>query len=164
MDKNVLEFWADFFQNAAKSQKQIDSFNKWLQQGLAGYEAFLSLMGKPYAAPGKQESGRSPEDYNKLWNKASDDFQDTLKDYLALFEMVPKSEHIELIKKYEDLKARLKDQEETIEHLRKLLKEKGEDQSRVMDDFKELIEKQSDEFQELMKHMSLFFPKGKEKS
>ena len=59
MDKNVLEFWADFFQNAAKSQKQIDSFNKWLQQGLAGYEAFLSLMGKPYAAPGKQDSGRS---------------------------------------------------------------------------------------------------------
>jgi tetratricopeptide (TPR) repeat protein len=162
MDRNVLEFWADFFQNAAKSQKQIENFNKWLQQGLAGYEAFLSLMGKPYVVPDKQDTGKRPDDYSKVWNKATEDFQETLKDYMALFEMVPKSEHIELTKKYEDLKAKMKDQEETIEHLRKLLKEKGEDQSRAMDDFKGLIEKQSDEFQVLMKHMSHFFQKGKE--
>lgn len=164
MDRTVLEFWASFFKNAADSQRQIDNFNNWLQQGLAGYQALLSAMGGPAGEPERQAPGKRSDDYGRLWSQVAEDYQETLKDYLAIFEMVPKAEHLELIKKYEDVKAKLKDQEETIERLRHLLREKGEDQNRAMDDFKELIEKQSDEFQELMKHMSSFFQKTKEKS
>lgn len=164
MDRTILEFWANFFQNAANSQKQIDSFNSWLQQGLAGYQTLLSAMGNSAAESAKQGPDKGSDDYGKLWSQVAEDYQETLKDYLAIFEMVPKSEHLELAKKYEEVKAKLKDQQETIEHLRHLLREKGEDQNRAMDDFKELIEKQSDEFQELMKHMSSFFQKTKEKS
>ena len=76
--------------------------------------------------------------------------------------MVPKDKHLALIKKYEELKEKVADQEETINHLRLLLEEKkAESQEELVQGFQDLIEKQSKQFQETMETFGSFFKKDK---
>ena len=59
--------------------------------------------------------------------------------------MVPKDEHLALVKKYEELKEKVAAQEETINNLRMLLEEKkAETQGELVKGFQELLEKQSE--------------------
>jgi hypothetical protein len=78
--------------------------------------------------------------------------------------VVPKDEHLALVKKYEELKEKVTAQEETIEHLRMLLEaKKVETQGELVQGFQEIIEKQSEQFQETMETLSRFFKKDKNK-
>ena len=82
---------------------------------------------------------------------AAENFQNSLRDYLSLMGVVPKDEHIKLVKKHEDLKRKVADQEENIKHLRMLLEEKGFGQGELVKNLQDLIISQTDHFQELMK-------------
>jgi hypothetical protein len=74
--------------------------------------------------------------------------------------MVSKDEHLTLIKKCEELKEKVADQEETINHLRMLLeKSKAESQDELVQGFHDLIEKQSDQFQKTMETFGNLFKK-----
>ncbi len=73
--------------------------------------------------------------------------------------VVPKDEHLTLIKKYEALKEKVAAQEETIKHLRMLLEEKGTGQGDMIRGFQDLVKKQTEQFQELMKDFSHSFEK-----
>jgi NCAIR mutase (PurE)-related protein len=76
--------------------------------------------------------------------------------------VVPKDEHLALVKKYEELKEKVAAQEETINNLRMLLEEKKvETQGELVQGFQEIIEKQSQQFQETMETLSCFFKKDK---
>ena len=79
--------------------------------------------------------------------------------------MVPKDKHQALIKKYEELKEKVADQEKTINHLRFLLEEKKtESQEELVEGFQDLIEKQSKEFHEKMETFGRFFKTDTNKS
>jgi NCAIR mutase (PurE)-related protein len=98
----------------------------------------------------------------ETWKKASENFQKSFKDYLNLMGVVSKDEHLALVRKYEELKEKLGAQEETIKHLRMLLEEKKVDtQGELVQGFQEIIEKQSEQFQETMETLSRFFKKDK---
>ena len=74
--------------------------------------------------------------------------------------MVPKNEHLELVKKYEELKEKVADQEETISHLRMLLEQrKAESQDELVQGFQDLIDKQSKQFQQTMETFGSLFKK-----
>ena len=78
--------------------------------------------------------------------------------------VVPKDEHLALVKKYEELKEKVVAQEETINNLRMLLEaKKVETQGELVQGFQEIIEKQSQQFQETMETLSRFFKKDKNK-
>jgi sugar diacid utilization regulator len=78
--------------------------------------------------------------------------------------IVPKDEHLELVRKYEELKKKVAVHEETIKHLRMLLEEKrAETQGEFVKGFREILEKQSEQFQETMETMGSFFKKDKNK-
>jgi hypothetical protein len=103
--------------------------------------------------------------YMETWKEASEKFQESFKDYLRLMGVVPKDKHLTLVKKYEELKEKVAAQEETINNLRMLLEEKkAETQGELVQGFQEIIEKQSEQFQETMETFGRFFKKDKNQS
>lgn len=161
MDKHFLEFWGNFLINAAKGQKQIEDISKWMQQGFEGFDELTAMFRKFYSL---EHMEKDTPAYMETWKKASENFQKSFKDYLRLMGVVPKDEHLALVKKYEELKEKVAAQEETIKHLRMLLEEKKvEMQGELVQGFQEIIEKQSEQFQETMETLSRFFKKDKNK-
>jgi uncharacterized coiled-coil protein SlyX len=158
MDKHFLEFWGNFMVNVAKGQKQLDDMAKWMGQGFKGFEYLTALFRKCY---GLDRLNEASPDYLKLWKKSEADFWESFKSYLALFGVVPKDEHLALVKKYEELKEKAASQEETIRHLRMLLGEKVVDQREVIKGFQDLMNEQTAQFQELMNSFAKAFKTGK---
>jgi hypothetical protein len=162
VDKHFLEFWGNFLINAAKGQKQLDDMSKWMQQGFKGFDEFTDMFRKFY---GLEHMEKDTSSYMETWKKASENFQKSYKDYLHMMGVVPKDEHLTLVRKYEQLKEKIAAQEETINHLRMLLEEKKvETQGKLVQGFQEIIEKQSEQFQETMETLGSFFKKNKNNS
>jgi hypothetical protein len=157
MDKNFMEFWGNFLINAAKSQKQFEDMTQWMGQNLSGFDELTAMFKKFYGLDGLKED--SP-DYVNIWQTAAEEFQNSFQEYLGLMGMVPKNEHLNLVKKYEELKRKVADQEETIEHLRMLLKDSDLDQSETIKGLTDLTAKQADQFQELMSSFGQFIKLG----
>jgi hypothetical protein len=153
VDRHFLELWGNLLINAAKGQKQIEELTQWISQGLKGSEGLSAKFRKYYGLNGLDQEGT---DDPKAWQNAVHDFQRSFKDYLNLMGVVSKDEHLTLVRKYEDLKKKAADQEETIKHLRMLLDAKGIDQGEALKGFQDLISKQTDQFQDLMKGFGQF--------
>ncbi|HAO20690.1 MAG: hypothetical protein BWK80_39345 [Desulfobacteraceae bacterium IS3] len=149
MDKNFLEFWGNFMLNAAKGQQQVENINRWMKGGSGdGFQELTSMFKKAY---GLDSSEKSPE-YAGFWKKASEDFFNSFKESMGLMGMVSKEEHLNLVRKYETLKEKAENQDETIRHLRMLLGEKDIEQKEISGKFQELAKSQTDQFQELVKN------------
>lgn len=153
MDRRFLEFWGNLLINASKGQKQIEDLTQWINQGLKGFEDLNAMFRRFYMRNGPAEE--SP-DYLRTWQNAARDFQETFQDYLNLMDVVPKGEHLKLVEKYDDLKKRAADQDETIAHLRMLVGARGIDQGEALMGFQDLITKQTAQFQDLMKGFGQF--------
>ena len=157
MDKHFLEFWGNLLINTAKEQKRIEDLSKWIQQGFKGFDDLTEIFKKFY---GLEHMGKDTPAYTDTWEKASENFLHSYKDYLNLIGMISKDEHLALIKKYEELKEKAATQEDTINHLRLLLEEKKtESQKELVHGFQDLIEKQSKEFQKTMETIGSVFKK-----
>jgi tetratricopeptide (TPR) repeat protein len=161
MDRQFLEFWGNFLINAAKGQKQMEDMSKWMQQGFKGFDELTGMFKKFY---GLEHMEKDTPAYMETWKQASENFQKSYKDYLRMMGIVPKDEHLELVRKYEELKKKVAVHEETIKHLRILLEEKrAETQGEFVKGFREILEKQGEQFQETMETMGSFFKKDKNK-
>ena len=122
MNRHFLEFWGKALLQAAQSQKQLEDLAKWCQRGFLGFQDYTQLFKATY---GLDEMAESSPDYFTLWKKSEDDFRESFKEYLNLLGMVPREEYAALARKYEELKEKVAEQEETIKLLRMLLEEKG---------------------------------------
>jgi hypothetical protein len=157
MERNFLEFWGNLLINAAKQQKQMEDLAQWMQQGFKGFDEWTAMFNKFY---GLEHLKKDTPAYMESWEAASERFFNSFKNYLDLMGMVPKNEHLALVKKYEELKEKVADQEETIHHLRMLLeKRRAESQDEMVQGFQALIDKQSKQFQQTMETFGSFFKK-----
>jgi len=154
MDRNFYEFWGQLFTNLAKGQKQIEDFRKWFGQGLVGYESLTAMFRKAYNLD-KLEEG-SP-DYTEFWQKSVETFQKSFRESLALMEVVPKKEYEALTGKCAALEKTVAEQEETIRSLKRMLSEEGLGSPAALDDLQELMKKQHNQFQDLLKNMAILF-------
>jgi uncharacterized coiled-coil protein SlyX len=161
MDRNFLEFWGNFLLNIAKGQKHMEDLAKWTRQGFMNFGDMTALFRKSY---GLDQLEQESPDSAKMWKKAEKDFRDSFRDYLNLLGVVPRDEYVELARKYEELKERVADQEETIKHLRMALADKGYDFSAVTSEFQKLMEKQGEQFEELMKGFGEVFKKDSDRN
>jgi hypothetical protein len=148
MDKNFLEFWGNFLLNAARGQEHLDDMNKCIHEGFKGFEQHTSLFRKYYGLDRESES--SPN-YMEIWSKAAADFQNSYKEFLSLMGWVSKEEYLDLAEKYEALKEKSASHEETTRHLKMKSPARDIDQGEVVKGFEVLMEKQAEQFQELMK-------------
>lgn len=159
MDKQFLEMWGTFLINMAKGQQQMDDMSKWMSGGLTGVPEMTEMFKRFYGLSGEAE--KTP-DYMEAWKKASEQFQKAFREHLRTMGMVPKDDHLKLVKKYEALKEKLAETEETVAHLRMLLNERSMDQGEVMRHFQGLMESQSDQFSELMEQFQELYGRGGE--
>ncbi len=158
MDRQFLEFMGNFMLSAAKGQKQVEDMAKWMGFGFAGFEELSSFFRKIY---GLEEPKRESADYRNLWTGAMEHFSASFKEYLALFGAQPREDYLALVKKVEELKERVESQDETIRHLRILLAEaKKEEYQSVAGHFEDLVQKQAEQFQNLMDSLGHVFKQG----
>lgn len=148
MDRHFLEFWGHSLLNAAKGQKQLEDLAKWLPRGFFNLQDFTPLFQKAY---GLDPVAPDSPDYLKTWKKAEENFRESFQEYLNLLGAVPREEYLALAERYEKLKEEVVQQEETIRHLKMLLEHKGMGYATATLEFQELIKKQGDQFQKLLK-------------
>ncbi|TRZ51676.1 hypothetical protein D4S03_04730 [bacterium] len=148
MDANFYEFWSQFFSSLAKGQKQLDDLTEWQNLGLSGSDAFSSLFRKVYGLESLQQS--NPPDMD-LWEKSAEAFQKSMKDFLALFDVVPRGDYQNLLNECQALKEKMAKQEETIAARRQRRGKKGVSREETVEGLRAVINKQNDQFQELMK-------------
>ena len=158
MDRHFLEFWGNYLTNAAKGQKQLEDMAAWMGQGLRGFEYLTTLFRQCY---GLDELEVDSPEYLKTWKKAEQDFRMAFKDYLSFFGVVPREEHLALVKKCEELEQEVAAREETIKHLRLLLSQKMVDQGEAFKGFQDVAKEQAAQFQELMNSFGKAFKVGK---
>ena len=157
MDPHFLEFWGNFLVNASKEQRRLKDLYEWMQQGFNGFDDLTEMFRKFY---GLDHMEKDTPAYLETLKKASENFLESFKDYLDLMGMVPKDKLLALVQKYEALKEKVADQEETIKNLQLLLEEKrAESQGELVQGFQDLIEKQSKQYQKTMETFGSFFKK-----
>lgn len=147
MDRHFLEFWGKALLETARTQKQMEDLAKWFQQGFVGFQDYTQLFKTSF---GLDKVAEDSPDYLAIWKKAETDFRDSFKEYLNLMGMVPREEYATLARQFEESKAKLAEQEETIKYLRLLLEEEGLGLEATTLEFQQLIKKQGEQFQKLI--------------
>ena len=157
MDKNFLEFWGNSLLNAAKSQEQFEKMAAWAQQGFKDFEEMSASFLKVYGLGGRPGPEKGA-DIDVAWKKTQEEFLRSLNEYMNMLGFVLKSEHLELVKKYEEIKEKLSSREETIKHLRMLLSEsKIEGQGELASQFSDLVRRQNEQFRDMVDNVSKAF-------
>jgi len=163
MDKNIFEIWGQLFLNAAKTQKQMEDFSLWMTQGLKSFEQMASLFTYPQQPDVSEEKRRQEAgDYMKAYRQSLEVFQSSFREYVAMFEMVPKADYLALEKKVDVLEEKCRQQDETITQMKKLMGTGSGEHNKLAEGFRELLEQQANDFQELMKNLSTFTKKKKD--
>ena len=156
MDRQFLEFIGVFFLNAAKGQKQLEDMTQWISCGFSGFDELTNMFRKFYGMNGLKLT--SP-DYTKAWEKASENFKKSYREWLSLMNVIPTSEYQILEKKCEALEEKVTTQDKTIRQLQNLLSEKSMPYADAVQGFSEMMEKQGLQFQELMDSIGKAFKK-----
>jgi hypothetical protein len=163
MDEKFLEFWGNMLINAARGKKQTDEFFRWMKSAGPGKEAPRAFPGTEELADtfrkfyGLDQVSERGEEYKQLYEKSLRDFQKSFKDYMGLMGIVPREEHLALVRKYEKLKERCAEQEETIRHLRMLLAARENGQADLSGQLQEVVRSQSELFQRMVSEFGQCF-------
>ena len=151
MDRQFLEFWGNYLLAAARGQQQLEDLNQWIRQGFRGFEELTTMFKKFYGLdPPTKENTDSALD----WQKAAAGFSDSFNAYLDLMGMVPRDKYQSLEQKCAALRKKVDDQAETIKVLRGLLSEEGTYQGETVKAFQDLVEKQSEAFETLIRNLT----------
>ena len=157
MDRQFLEFWGNSILVAAKGQKQLEDLAHWASGAGAISDEWADLFRRAYGLSLETSESNARD-------QAMKQFQSSLKDWLALMNVVPKGELEALKKKCQALEQKLAAQQDTIRQLQQLLSEKGLPISDAVLDFSRLMEQQSRQFQELMGNVGRAFNKDADSS
>jgi hypothetical protein len=147
MNRHFLEFWGKALLQAAQGQKQLEDLAKWYQRGIFSFQDYTQLFKTAYGLDQVEEDN---PDVSTIWKKAEGNFQESFREYLNIFGVVPREEYTALARQYEELQAKMAAQEETIKQLHRLLEDKGLGLEATSLEFQRLIEKQGEQFQKFI--------------
>ena len=151
MDRQFLEFWGNYLLAAAKGQQQLEDLNRWIHQGFGGFEELTAMFKKFY---GLEHPPQENTDSTAAWQNAVAGFRNSFNAYLDLMGVVPRDKYQALEQKCAALQDKAADQEETIKVLRNLLAEEGTYQGETVKVYQDLVKKQSDAFETLMRDIT----------
>ena len=158
MDRQFLEFWGQYLLAAAKGQKQLEDLNQWICQGFSGFEELTAMFKKFY---GLEHPPQKNSDSAKAWENAAAGFRNSFNAYLDLMGVVPRDKYQALEQKLTALQKKVADQDETIKILRGLLTEEGSYQGETVKVFQDLVNKQTEAFESLMRKLAVDSKEGK---
>lgn len=156
MDSQFLEFWGKSLLNLARGQRQLEELSRWMGGTSEGTDAdrLADLFRASYGLDKLEKDGA---EYLKLYEKASRSYQQSLREYLALFDVAPRGDMEALQQECDALKAKIADQKQVIEHMGDIIDKNGRVPEETTRDLKNLLEKQAYEFQKVMKAMGQAF-------
>jgi hypothetical protein len=132
MDAKTLEIWlrlaADALKGGDQAQKAMEALAKNPLSADAVAQWWAAWMPKT-------AGGTEPEEARQ--------FQQLVEDSWKAMGVVPRHRYLELLEKYEQLKARLEEAEHTVRNLRELLGAKGREKEArgVLDSWEEMTKK-----------------------
>ncbi|CAN2039431.1 Poly(3-hydroxyalkanoate) polymerase subunit PhaE [Candidatus Magnetomoraceae bacterium gMMP-15] len=161
MNNDFLKFLGNFLISAAESKKQLDDISEWIkktmipdssfgQKSFTGFEGFEDLTAMFQQFYGLDKLSERSDEYKQTFEKAAQNFQKSFKDNLALLGIVSGDEHLKIVEKYENLKKKCADQEETIKHLQMLLQSKGMKQVDIVKNLQDMMAGQSKLFKNVI--------------
>ena len=163
MDANSLEFWGRSLLNLAKGQRHMEEYSRWLSGGHGGSDNLSALFHQIYGLDNMEKGGA---ECLKLFEQAMKSFQQSFREYLRLFDMMPREEHEALVKECEALKQQVLEQEKIIGHLKKMMNtklrflgDKDLESAETVRDLQDVLKKQVDEFHLMMTTMGQAFQK-----
>lgn len=152
MDPKFLEFWGELLLGAAKGQRQLKETADWMDQGLSPFGDMGTLFRRAYGLEAVPE--KSP-DFPQRWEKASEAFRSSMKEYCSLLGVVPLKEYTDLLSRYEETERKVAEREERIRHLEALLAAKSLGREPLQGDLQKLLSLQTEQFTELMRNLGL---------
>ncbi|MGE0085179.1 MAG: hypothetical protein AB7S75_12250 [Desulfococcaceae bacterium] len=173
MDEKFLEFWGNFLLSAARGKKQTEHMFRWMRTGFPNldesspdqhspdFQEFIRMFRKFYGLDGLSQYS---DQYKKTSETAMYDFQKSFREYLSLMGIVSQEEHLALVEKYENLKTKCGQQEETIKHLKMLLSAKGTSHAEMSSHFEKMVKTQGELFRKMMTDFSQYFDKSEKNS
>ena len=154
MDSRFLEFLGHYFLGAARNQEMLTQLQTWMRVPPPKKDAPGELFQKFYGL-GPLSAGNA--DQAAAWQKALENFQASLASWWELMEVVPRSEYQALEKKIKALEEKVAEQARTIQQLRRSGSPDPDAPVAAVDAFAKLMEKQADDFQDLMQNMTAAF-------
>lgn len=151
LDKHFLEFWGNLLLSIAKGQRQLDDVSRWMSQGMSGFHDLAAMFRQFYGI------GSTPPGGDEDWKAARDSFKEAYSAYLDTLGVVPKSDYMALKGRLEELQKKTDDQEAVLRKLRIELGQSSLAQGDVVRGFQELIQVQSEQFQELTESFTRLF-------
>ncbi len=172
MDDKFLEFFGNFLINMAQGKKHAREAGEWMKNWYpSGKEVSVPPSGPDFGQMqalfrktyGLEETSARSHEHGALLEKAHNEFRTSMKSYLETIGFVSKQDHLELVKRYEALKEKCADQEETISHLKML---KGEEEEVAPSpgavDMHSLVRQQNRLLKNMMGSFGTLFPKDAE--
>lgn len=145
-----MEFWGHFLLSAAKGQRQLGEFSRWMSQDMCGFHDLTAMFREIYGL--SSDRALNSED----WQAACDSFGKAYRAYLEALDVVPRTEYMALKKQLEASQRKNEDQETALRRLRLELSESRMAQGDVARGFQELVRIQTEQFQELTERFSRF--------
>jgi hypothetical protein len=149
MDKNLLEFWGNVFLTAAKGQKQLEEISKMTKNGLWGLPDMSDMMG---LFQGMDVFTKASNEYLKIFTKTNEELQKSIKEMLALMDLVPRKDYLDLQEEYDAYKKSV--EEKSKNNMGKMLGEEMSLQTQGLRSFEELMRNQTKQFQDLMSNFT----------
>lgn len=150
MDFDPFTFWSDFFSNATRDQRRMADAWGMASKGFSTLQDMALFWQKIWGIEKSRSRGLDPL---KMFSGL---FPFPMTGFSPALGMVSIQEHLSLVRKYEEMKERVAAHEETIQHLRLLLKSKGCERKELQTGFQDLMKSQVDSFFALLRGMQLF--------
>ena len=135
--EEALRFWG----NLLTSKKDTGQFN-----ASEIFEKQLELFRKCY---GLEEKAQEPE-FIESFKKASGEFQHSFKEFMSVFDFVPREDYEQLKRKTEELNEKVREQNEVIRQLRMEKVREGAEEIAAASGIQEMIKNQTEQFSSLM--------------
>ena len=158
VDSKFLEFWGNYLVTVARGQRQLEDLPRWIRQGFQGLEDLRAAFERSY---GLERFKPNQSAYEAAWKQATVEFRKSFRETFAALGWVADEEVEELRQENQRLRDQVAKQEQTIRRMRALLEAKGLDQDKAVEVFRDLIQKQSRDFEKLMKNLSPSSPPDK---
>ncbi len=158
IDPNFLEFWGNYLVAVARGQRQLEDLTRWIQQGFQGLEDLRALFNRTYGLDRLQPDSSA---YQDAWQQATAEFRKSFRETFAVLGWVNAEEMEALRQENQRLRDQVAGHEQTIRRMRALLEAKGLDQDKAVEVFRDLVQKQSRDFEKLMTNLSSSSPPEK---
>ena len=158
MDKNMLKFLGQSLLNAAHGQQQLEDMNKVIGQNIGVDNPFMKSFFKAFGWQNPEKMNE--EDIVEFTKKSSDAYKEFFKAYLTMFDVVPREEHLKLVKENEALKEKIAMFEKITNTYKELTDKDNFAPEQIVDNLTVIMKNQTQQFQKLMKQLNQPYKKG----